>query len=196
LLVRVEQLVESRNVRVIVFQDYNKGVLTSRMIERVLDLAQSRGIRTAVDPKKHLFFAYKGVDLFKPNLKEVRDSVPFAVRPEVDSLQKAADYLRERLQNRMTMLTLSEKGLYLDNGTDAGRLYPTIPRNISDVSGAGDTVISVAALCLAAGLDMDTMAVLSNLAGGQVCEYPGVVPVRLDVLAAEYDDYLTQHTTP
>lgn len=196
LLERIELLVERRNVRVIIFQDYNKGVLTQAVIDRVLQLAKSAGIMTAVDPKKHLFFAYQGVDLFKPNLKEVRDSVPFDVQPEVHSLQKAVGFLQKNLQNRMTMLTLSEKGLYLDAGNEAGRLYPTIPRNIADVSGAGDTVISIAALCLAAGLGPDVIAALSNLAGGQVCEFPGVVPVRLDVLEAEYDQWLTQHTIP
>ena len=90
----------------------------------------------------------------------------------------------KKLANKYTMLTLSEKGLYL-KGDTAGDLYPTTARNIADVSGAGDTVISIATMCLAAGIDLQTVAVLSNLAGGQVCESPGVVPVNLDLLEME-----------
>jgi rfaE bifunctional protein kinase chain/domain len=196
LLERIKRLLDARNIRVIIFQDYNKGVLTAGLIEAVLRLASERGIQTAVDPKLHNFFAYKGVDLFKPNLKEVRESVPFQVQPEPESLQKASRFLREKLQNKMTMLTLSEKGLFLEDGKNAGRLFPTIPRTIADVSGAGDTVISIASLGLAAGLDLETIALLSNLAGGQVCEFPGVVPVRRDLLEKEYDQTITQKTLP
>jgi bifunctional ADP-heptose synthase (sugar kinase/adenylyltransferase) len=105
----------------------------------------------------------------------------------LESLDQAAAFLRDRLQNRFTMITLSEKGLYLDDESDRGCIYPTEARNVADVSGAGDTVISIAALGLGAGLDLPTIAVLSNLAGGQVCEFAGVVPVQPDLLAAEFE---------
>ncbi len=90
------------------------------------------------------------------------------------------------------MITLSEKGLFLDDRTDA-RLYPTQARNVADVSGAGDTVISIASVGLAAGLEMPVLAALSNLAGGQVCEYPGVVPVQPEILEAELDHWLSKN---
>lgn len=196
-LQKVSLLLDERNIRVIIFQDYNKGVLTEAVIRAVIAEARQRDILTAVDPKKANFFAYQGVDLFKPNLKEIRDSAPFAVRAELESLQRASDFLRERLQNRLTMITLSEKGLFLDSGTEmGGRIFPTVPRNVADVSGAGDTVISVAALGLAAGLDLEVIAALSNLAGGQVCEFPGVVPVRCDILATELKLFFTQNPLP
>lgn len=196
-LQKVSLLLDERNIRVIIFQDYNKGVLTEAVIRAVIAEARKRGILTAVDPKKANFFAYQGVDLFKPNLKEIRDSAPFAVHAELESLQRASDFLRERLQNRLTMITLSEKGLFLDGGTETGgRIFPTVPRNVADVSGAGDTVISVAALGLAAGLDLEVIAALSNLAGGQVCEFPGVVPVRCDILATELKLFFTQNPLP
>lgn len=185
----VLRILGERPVRVVIFQDYNKGVLTPHVIQTVIAESRKRGILTAVDPKKTNFFAYRGVDLFKPNLKEIRDSAPFAVLPEPASLQQASDFLRDRLQNRLTMITLSEKGLFLDAGT-GGKIFPTVPRNVADVSGAGDTVISVAALGLAAGLDLEMIATLSNLAGGQVCEFPGVVPVRRDILATELKQFL------
>jgi rfaE bifunctional protein kinase chain/domain len=184
LLQTLANLLSRHPVSAIILQDYNKGVLTADVIAAVISLSKEKGVFTAVDPKKANFFAYSGVDLFKPNLKEVRESTPFPVSANLDSLENAADYLQDKLKNRYTMLTLSEKGLYL-KGDSKGVLYPTTPRNISDVSGAGDTVISIATMGLAAGLDLDTVALLSNLAGGQVCETSGVVPVRLDLLEQE-----------
>lgn len=192
-LKNVMRLLDERNIRVAILQDYNKGVLTPALIRTLIDTFQKRNILTAVDPKKDNFFAYKGADLFKPNLKEIRDSAPFPVEPTLDSLQRASHFLRETLENRFTMITLSEKGLFLDEPAGEGRIFPTVPRNISDVSGAGDTVVSVAALGLAAGLDTAVIAALSNLAGGQVCEFPGVVPVRRDILAAELNQWLSQN---
>lgn len=192
LVERVLSLLENMPVQAIILQDYNKGVLTPAVIKAILSAARQRGILSAVDPKKHNFFAFRGADLFKPNLKEIRDSVPFQVQPNMDSLLQAAGYLHKKLEHRITMITLSEKGLFLENQKEA-RLYPTVPRNVADVSGAGDTVISVAALALAAGLPLPLVAALSNLAGGQVCEYPGVVPVQPDILETELDHWLFEN---
>ncbi|HOY08342.1 MAG TPA: bifunctional ADP-heptose synthase [Saprospiraceae bacterium] len=188
LLEKIRELLATRPIRAIILQDYNKGVLTEKVIRAVLSEAHKSGIITAVDPKKANFFAYNGVDLFKPNLKEVRDSLPFTIQPTIESLRQAAGYLREGLKNRLTMITLSEKGLFLDDASQA-HLFPTIPRKIADVSGAGDTVISIATLALVAGLPLETIATLSNLAGGQVCEFPGVVPVDRTILAAELEQW-------
>jgi D-glycero-beta-D-manno-heptose-7-phosphate kinase len=193
-LERCSVLLRQGNIGVLILQDYNKGVLSLRVIESMIALAQKFDIPVAVDPKKENFFAYRNVQLFKPNLKEIRDSVPFAVHADMESLKNAAEYLRKRLQNTWTMITLSEKGLYLDDEKTA-QLYPTIARNVADVSGAGDTVISIAALGLAARLPMALIAALSNLAGGQVCEYPGVVPVQRAVLEQELSEYLKVHGT-
>lgn len=186
LIAKVLSILDHEKIKVMILQDYNKGILTPHVIRRIFFEAKKRGVFIAVDPKKANFFAYKGADLFKPNLKEVRESVPFPVSTELESLQKATDYLREALNNHYTMLTLSEKGLFLDNGS-AGKRYPTQPRSIADVSGAGDTVISIAAMALYAGFELDVVAQLSNLAGGQVCEFAGVVPVDKALLERELD---------
>jgi D-glycero-beta-D-manno-heptose-7-phosphate kinase len=180
LLQRIRMLMDEAQPHALILQDYNKGVLSLPLIESVLALCHERGIAVAVDPKYRHFLAYRGVALFKPNLKEIREAVPFEVVPEVDSLQRASDYLRTHLGHAWTMITLSEHGIFLDAqalDSAAGAIFPTTPRSIADVSGAGDTVISVAALGLAAGLAPQLIARLSNLAGGQVCESPGVVPV-------------------
>ena len=188
LLSKIISILDQASITVIILQDYNKGVLTEWLIQNVISEAKKRGIFTAVDPKKGNFFAFKAVNLFKPNLKEVRESIPFPISTEEASLQKASDFLREKLGNQYNMLTLSEKGLFLDGGT-GGKRYPTIARIIADVSGAGDTVISVAAMCLAVGLDLETVAMLSNLAGGQVCELPGVVPIDRVLLERELANF-------
>lgn len=180
----IKLLDQQKEIRSIILQDYNKGVLSVGLIRKMVDEAKKRGIFTAVDPKKANFYAFEGVDLFKPNLKEIRESAPFPVTTDNESLQAACDYVRKKLNNRYTMLTLSEKGLYLDD-RGQGRLYPTLARNVADVSGAGDTVISIATMSLAAGISEETVAWLSNRAGGQVCEFPGVVPVNKKLLEKE-----------
>lgn len=186
LLGRIERLLADFPVKTLILQDYNKGVLTETIIGKAIEMAQTKGVFCAVDPKKRHFFTYKGVDLFKPNLKEIRESAPFAVTDMPDSLEKSASFLQERLKNRFTMITLSEKGLYLKE-SGPGRLYPTSVRAVADVSGAGDTVISIAAMCLAAGVEAPVVARLSNLAGGQVCEFSGVVPVNPALLKSEWE---------
>ncbi len=186
LLTTIGDLLESREIHVILFQDYNKGVLSIPAIQAVMLEAIKRDIPTAVDPKAKNFWAYKHVTLFKPNLREIRAQLDQPVLPEPASLQQAAREISQKLGNRYTMITLSEKGLFLD---DARRstVLPTQPRSIADVSGAGDTVISIAALGLALDADMAEVAELANLAGGQVCEKLGVVPVDKVQLEREYE---------
>jgi rfaE bifunctional protein kinase chain/domain len=186
LLNSFQSLLSKFPVKAVILQDYNKGVMTETVIQKVISLAKKHGVFIAVDPKKANFFSYIGVDLFKPNLKEVRDSSPFAISATLESLEKSAQFIQKQLKNKFTMLTLSEKGLYL-KGEKAGQIYPTIARNVADVSGAGDTVISIATMALAAGFELEEVAALSNLAGGQVCEFSGVVPVNLSLLEVEYD---------
>ncbi len=183
---RIETIIEKHPIDLILFQDYNKGILTTQLIQRIIKLGQQKKILTAVDPKYNNFFSYQKIDLFKPNLKEASDQVPFPIdENHIDSLDAADTFIRSQLNNRYTMITLSEKGIYLSDGK-ASRIFPTQPRIISDVCGAGDTVISVAALGLAAGFNMDIVCELANLAGGQVCEKVGVVSVDKDILIKEY----------
>jgi len=181
----LSDFVQTKKIDLILFQDYNKGVLSSAFIREVLLFALREDIPTCVDPKKDNFFEYKRVTLFKPNLKEIRAMVPFEVSVNLTSLRKAAMHIRAKLGNEFVLITLSEHGVYLDS-PDGGSIIPTTPRKILDVCGAGDTVISVAAVGLAAGLNMELIARLANLAGGQVCEKVGVVPVNAQQLAIEY----------
>lgn len=184
LLASLESIIVEQSPNVIILQDYNKGVLQQHIIEAIIELANQHNIPTTTDPKNKNFWAYKGVTLFKPNLREIQAQVPFEVTPTMDDLNRAADYIHQQLDNTISMITLSEHGIFISDGKNSD-IYPTTPRHIADVCGAGDTVISVAALGLAAGLTPSQLAQLSNAAGGQVCEKPGVVPVDKDLLAKE-----------
>ncbi|MBW7845879.1 MAG: D-glycero-beta-D-manno-heptose-7-phosphate kinase, partial [Bacteroidia bacterium] len=118
-----------------------------------------------------------GVDLFKPNLKELKEGlkVDFNVEDRA-ALEEVIKTLMQKMQLRNTMITMSEKGVLITDGKEF-HYIPAHYRKIADVSGAGDTVISVAALCFALKLDIKTTAQLANLAGGLVCEEVGVVPI-------------------
>ncbi|MEL7221884.1 MAG: PfkB family carbohydrate kinase [Bacteroidota bacterium] len=191
LLDKLNKQLNSETIHLILFQDYNKGVLTPWLIDSIIGIAQEKGIPTAVDPKNKNFWAYKGVTLFKPNLREIQQQLEEQLSPELASMNFAAQYIQKRLNNTYTMITLSEKGLFLKS-PDYTEIIPTQARSIADVCGAGDTVISVAALALALGLDLTTIAHLANLAGGQVCEKVGVVPVDKDQLRVEYEHLTNQ----
>lgn len=181
----VRGFIEEGNIDAIIFEDYNKGLLTPFVIEQTIGMAKAAGVLTAVDPKKDNFLAYKGVTLFKPNLKELNEGVGIQCSfTNRNSFDKAVQKLETVLANGITFVTLSEHGVYIKSKQGEEHI-PAHVRNISDVSGAGDTVISVATLCLVSGCSIHTIAELSNLAGGLVCEKSGVVSIEPELLILE-----------
>ncbi len=169
---------------VVILEDYNKGVLKENVIQRIIAHCKELGCITAVDPKLKNFLAYKGVTIFKPNLKEVREGLQLPVENvSLAELKEVHGKLKSELQHDISFITLSDKGVYYNNGE--AKLIGPHKRNISDVSGAGDTVIAVASLVYAATKDASLMAELSNIAGGLVCEQVGVVPVDVKQLMEE-----------
>ncbi len=186
LLTVVRDLLDQKPIDLILFQDYNKGVLSSKVIGEIILEAVKRDIPTTVDPKFHNFWSFKRVTLFKPNLREIRAQLPFSIEPKLEDLSKASKYIRAQIDNQYTLITLSEHGLFLDDGRECKIYPPTETRAIADVSGAGDTVISVISVGLALGLPLPEIATLANLAGGQVCEQLGVVPVNKAQLEREF----------
>lgn len=181
----LEKLISTSHFDVIIFEDYNKGLLSDQLIKKAISTAQNKGIPTIVDPKKDNFFSYQGVDVFKPNLKEIKDGL----NVNIDVLSKSdlsakVEQLRKMLNAKGILLTLSEQGIFFKNSTNTYS-EPAHKRNIVDVSGAGDTVVSVAALALACGVKSENMMRIANLAGGLVCEKVGVVPIqKQDLLQA------------
>lgn len=174
----IEAMLDSSPADLMLLQDYNKGVLSSKVISRLLELRERFSISSVVDPKDKNFWAYQYVGLFKPNLREIQQQLDFPVQPNLESLDRAAAIIFDRLKCAAVMITLSEHGVYVHDGRSSS-IYPTNARSVADVSGAGDTVISVAACGLAAGMTLAEVAQLANLAGAQVIAKSGVVAVDL-----------------
>ena len=186
-LAMLQQVMNSRKVDAIIFEDYDKGVISAPLIAQVVAWAKERNIIVTVDPKKRNFAHYQGVDMFKPNLKELADGLE--MKAQQLPMERVEQLMRDFAQKcgiRYLFTTMSEKGVALyDRERDSFFTQPAYLRRISDVSGAGDTVISVATLCLLAGLQPEQTAQIANLAGGIVCEYSGVTPIPLQRLKEE-----------
>lgn len=194
----INKIIDNQEIDAIIFEDYDKGVLTKNVIRTVVNWANERNLIVTVDPKKRNFHHYQGVTLFKPNLKELWEGVEVSLKDyseeEIHKVMKAF-----AIENSINLVftTLSERGVALyDRCNDRFYTQPAYLRKISDVSGAGDTVISVATLCLTAGLSEVQMAQISNLSGGIVCEHSGVVPVPIRQMETEIEKYrlLTEST--
>jgi rfaE bifunctional protein kinase chain/domain len=172
----------------IIFEDYNKGLLTERIIQELISACQKNNIHTSVDPKLKNFFAYRGVTLFKPNLKELKEGtgISFNFPYEKQIFESAISKLNEKINNSFTFVTLSEFGVAISDHSLVEYIDAHV-RTISDVSGAGDTVIAVATLCLCSGCSMKEIAQISNLAGGLVCEKSGVVSINSTELVEEVE---------
>jgi len=178
-------ILEHDKIDVIIFEDYNKGLITLRLIQKVVESARKRGIPVAVDPKKKNFLNYKGVTLFKPNVKELNEGLKLDIdTSDENELQKILSSFRNKQKIETLLLTLSEKGI-CTNSRSVKEIIPAHVRTIADVSGAGDTVISVAALCTALEANPILTASLANLAGGLVCEQVGVIPIDKEQLLKE-----------
>lgn len=174
---------------VVIFEDYDKGTITTGIIDKTMEIANEAGIPVAVDPKKRNFFNYKNCTLFKPNLDELKEGLKIDFKEEaMDDIQAASEKLRQKINCEHLLITLSSQGIIM-NSEGNMEYFPAHMREISDVSGAGDTVISVAALGLALNLPSSMIAQLANIGGGLVCEHLGVVPVNKDDLFLEAKKY-------
>jgi rfaE bifunctional protein kinase chain/domain len=185
LLQKFTTCLDAKNPDVVIFEDYDKGVLTPTFIEAAIAVCTARNIVMSVDPKKNNFLAYKGVTLFKPNLKEVKEGlqVPIAA-VTLENLRAVHAALQTHLAHQISLITLSEKGMFFDTGADA-KIIPTHVRSIADVSGAGDTVIAVASLVYAATKNIELATEMANIAGGLVCEEVGTAAINKTRLLAE-----------
>jgi rfaE bifunctional protein kinase chain/domain len=165
----------------IILQDYNKGVLTSSLIEKIIQLANKNNVLITVDPKFNNFFQYKNVTVFKPNRKEAEDVLGMKIRSEED-VTAAGKKLLDKINAKYVLLTLGEDGIAVFEKGKEPKKMETKARIVADVSGAGDTVISTLTMALAAGADILEASYLANYAGGIVCEEVGIVPIELDKL--------------
>jgi D-glycero-beta-D-manno-heptose-7-phosphate kinase len=171
----------SNSLHAIILQDYNKGVLSSSLVEKIIRLAKSKKIIITVDPKFNNFFSYREVTVFKPNRKEAEDVLGMKIRTDED-ISAAGVRILKKINSRYVLLTLGEEGIAVFEKGKAEKRMPTKARKVADVSGAGDTVISTLTMALAAGADIFEASYLANYAGGIVCEEIGIVPIELDRL--------------
>jgi rfaE bifunctional protein kinase chain/domain len=187
LVEKAKTLAESCDV--IIFEDYDKGVLSENSIQQIVAFAKSKGIPTIVDPKKRNFMHYQGTDIFKPNLKELKDGLKIDFNAKnIAEIKEAVAEAKNTLGVNGLFLTLSEHGVFIDFQGETHHI-PAHLRSITDVSGAGDTVVSIAAICLALKLSPKVIAGMSNLGGGLVCEYVGVVPIEKEKLKNEFSKH-------
>ncbi|MBS1637694.1 MAG: D-glycero-beta-D-manno-heptose-7-phosphate kinase [Bacteroidetes bacterium] len=185
LITLISYIIQHDKIDVIIFEDYNKGLITPKLISKVVELARDKDIPTCVDPKKKNFNSYKGVTLFKPNMKELREGLKMEISADnINELQRAISSYRVKQKFDTALVTLAEKGI-LTNSRSVKEHIPAHIRTIADVSGAGDTVISVASLLTALKANPVVTAAIANLSGGLVCEQIGVVPINKDLLLEE-----------
>jgi rfaE bifunctional protein kinase chain/domain len=182
LIGRILTVINNRKINAVIFQDYDKGVITPGLIEKVISYANKKSIPTFVDPKKRNFNNYKNATLFKPNFKELIAGLNIDIdKKDFNSVFNAARLLHKQGAFELLLITLSELGILISDG----RNYHVVPaevRDVADVSGAGDTVIAIAALAFLSGLSLKQIAALANLAGGIVCERAGVFPIEKELL--------------
>ncbi|MFT4204026.1 MAG: PfkB family carbohydrate kinase [Chitinophagaceae bacterium] len=179
------QYVTTEKPAVTILEDYNKGILTPYVIKSVIAICKDNNVIVAVDPKSKNFFQYQGVDIFKPNLKEATEALGLLdISVSDDNLRQIHAHLQERLHHSTSFITLSENGVFFQNEKNFFRQKAFL-RDIADVSGAGDTVIAVAAVVFALTKDMQLAASIANLAGGLVCEELGTAAIKTELLLAE-----------
>jgi D-beta-D-heptose 7-phosphate kinase/D-beta-D-heptose 1-phosphate adenosyltransferase len=181
----VDRIVElASKADVIIIEDYNKGVLVRDVIEGCRSAAKQHGIPLVVDPKSRFFFDYHGAAVFKPNMPELAGALRERVRPDDAEWMEET---RRRLGCENLLLTLGEEGMALMTSGGEHVRVPTVARAVHDVSGAGDTVIAVVAVALAAGANVVEAAVLANHAAGIEVGKAGVATVSPEELLASIE---------
>ena len=165
----------------IILQDYNKGVLTPELIEKIVHLANKNDILITVDPKFNNFFAYKNVTVFKPNRKEAEEVLGIKIKTTSD-VSFAGKTILERLKAKNVLLTLGEEGIAVFEEHQPEKRMSTKAIKVADVSGVGDTVISTLTMALAANANILEACYLANFAAGIVCGEVGIVPIEIDRL--------------
>ncbi len=165
---------------IIIIQDYNKGVLTKYFIKQILLLATKNGIPVAADPKERNFFDYQAIDLFKPNLREFSEAIGYRINAKsIDSLRSGAEELRRKNRFKNLMVTLGGNGIFCFTRDGNSFIVPAKAIKAADVSGAGDTAISIAALAFAQKYPLKEIAQFANKGAAAVCKKVGVTPVSL-----------------
>lgn len=180
----IARYAESRmsELSAIVIEDYDKGVVTGKLIERVVAAARKRKVPILVDPKVEHLMDYKNVTLLKPNRRETEGALG-SVLSDADAVQKAGERLLKMLKCEAVLVTNGERGMTLvqvDGKRTKTTHVPAHSKEVYDVTGAGDTVIAVVALAHSAGVSFEDGAWIASYAAAVKCEKLGAVPVSVD----------------
>ncbi len=173
--VQASVLKNIKDVDAIILADYNKGFFSEKMIGSILSIANENNVPVYVDPKHDHFYLFKGVRLFKPNADEFDQAMNSA------NIEDGGRALQKMLDVEFVLVTLGASGMLLTTADESIRIS-TKALAVHDVSGAGDTVISVFTLADLARATPEEAATMANLAAGRVCEEVGVVPIDLEML--------------
>jgi rfaE bifunctional protein kinase chain/domain len=186
LINNIKNVINNNKIDIILIQDYDKGVLTKKIIKTIIKF---NSYPILIDPKKRNFKLYKKVKLIKPNLKELKEYLNINFKSKKELLEKGSKIIHKKNKIDIVVVTLSEDGIFLSYNKGKTQKYiKNKKRNIVDVSGAGDTVISVISTLIDTTLPIEKIIELSNISGGIVCEYSGVVPIDIKVLSKYYNN--------
>lgn len=177
-----------RKVDAVIFSDYAKGLLTDDLVAKVTALARAQKKLVALDPKPRRKLKFYQPDLITPNRKEALQLA--GIEPEPHQPFPAAEVcarIYEQYRPKHLVITLSEDGMLLSHNGKAGRIIPTMAREVFDVSGAGDTAIAALTLGLAAGAVLEEAAQFANIASGVVVGKLGTATVTPEEVLAHAD---------
>jgi rfaE bifunctional protein kinase chain/domain len=176
---KINELIDS--VDAIIIEDYNKGVLTEGIINFIKKKTAEKNKIITVDPKFKNFLKYQNVTVFKPNIKETEEALALKISNDND-LISAGQALLNRLNSENILITRGSEGMSLFEANGEVTHVPTRARNVADVSGAGDTVISTLTAAMCSGASLREAATIANFAAGIVCEEIGIVPIDANKL--------------
>lgn len=177
----LNSLKNNRELKGIILEDYNKGVLSEQLIQDIITFSKDKEIPVFVDPKKDNFFSYKNVTLFKPNRKEAQVALENPMKSK-DDIIEAGKKLLSTLECDNVLITLGSEGMMLFEKDGSISSVPTYARKVSDVSGAGDTAIATIAATIAGEANLKEASALANYASGIVVEKPGIVSIEIEEL--------------
>lgn len=169
------------DIGAVIISDYGKGVISEDLLSKIIPIIRSKGVPIAVDPKPVNFPFYQGVTVITPNHHEAAEAAGTNTETE-EGLLETAEKLLASQNSESILITRGENGMSLFERSGTTTHIPTVARDVYDVSGAGDTVISTMALTLASGADLKEAAILSNYAAGIVVGKLGTAPITLEEL--------------
>jgi rfaE bifunctional protein kinase chain/domain len=175
---------EIDGVQALIISDYGKGVITAEILRQVLGLAKQRGKFVAVDPKESHFDLYRGVSMITPNQKEAGYAYGKAITDQA-SLKEVGQGMLQRFQLEALLITRGEEGMSLFEGDGTLTHFPSMAREVYDVTGAGDTVVGSLTVARTAGASLKEAALISNHAAGIAVGDVGTTAVTFQELAQD-----------